>query len=69
MLSHSFDSAAIERATFDRDSNKLTITFKSGGEYEYRNCEEKLFRGLCRAPSAGRYFQKHIRPFFEMVGR
>ena len=59
-----FDSAAIKSASYDRATKALNITFTSGNRYTYSDCDEKLFRGLCRAKSAGRYFAKNIRPHY-----
>lgn len=57
-------SSAISEAKYERDTYTLTITFTNGNTYEYPDCEEALYKGLIRATSAGKYFNKHIRPRF-----
>lgn len=67
ILTAELDSSAIDRATYERDSYTLTITFHTGREYAYHDVPESVFRGLVRSKSAGRYFQKRIRPHFSLA--
>ncbi|MHA6689451.1 KTSC domain-containing protein [Devosia sp. A449] len=63
-----FDSTAIERAEYDPESRVLQIWFKpSGGPYDHLEVPEEVFYELCTAPSAGRYYNEHIRDRYEVI--
>jgi len=63
--SHVFtNSSSILSATWDDDSNELTIVFKSGRSYIYENVPETVWDGFTSAGSAGQYFHQNIREVY-----
>jgi hypothetical protein len=57
-------SSNLSTATYDPDSQTLTIEFNDGSSYDYFNVPQSLYRGLTLAVSAGKYFHAHIRDRF-----
>jgi hypothetical protein len=58
-----FDSKTILEAKYDSVLEVLTIEFMGGGKYDYFGVDQELANGLFDAPSAGKYFAEHIRPY------
>ncbi|MBL9179468.1 MAG: KTSC domain-containing protein [Verrucomicrobiaceae bacterium] len=57
-----FNSSAIVAADYDPASRLLHIWFTSKDEpYTHYRVPEHIFRGLITAPSAGSYYNSHIR--------
>lgn len=59
------DSAVARRILYNNKTKRLRITFPKGYTYEYYDVDEKVAKGLERNRSQGRYFVKHIRPFYD----
>ena len=57
-------SSMIDRAAFDPDTSILCIRFRDSGIYFYFDVPEELFDDLCRAASAGTFFNDRIRDRF-----
>jgi hypothetical protein len=57
----SVDSSTVDAVAYDEASSMLGVRFKSGGEYEYFGVPESVYRGILAAPSAGKYFQTHVK--------
>ena len=57
-------SGVIERVVYDEEVRSLSIWFKETGRYIYSDVPEAIYDGLCRAPSAGRYFNACIKSRF-----
>jgi hypothetical protein len=57
-----FDSSAVERARYHRESGTLDIWYKGGDLYSYFDVPEQLYRALRAAPSAGEYVNLEIKP-------
>lgn len=55
------NSSNIARAGYDPETQTLTIDFHSGRSYRYANVAEEVYRSLLDAPSAGKYFNQHIK--------
>lgn len=55
------NSSVIRDADYDALSQELYITFTSGLSYTYFAVPEWKFAELLAAPSAGQYFNDHIR--------
>lgn len=55
LVKHIVDSTNLEWISYDEDEEKLYIQFRSGGLYEYDNVPQKVFDGLLKAGSKGRY--------------
>ena len=58
-------STVIQDHSYDPETGTLFITFRSGELYAYLNVEPKVWLGLNRAFSKGRYFAGHIRDRYE----
>ena len=54
-------SSHIEKAAYETDTQDLTVTFKDGAEYVYRNVPQSVFDGLKKSRSAGEYFHRQIK--------
>ena len=54
------NSSNISSASYDSENEKLTITFKSGGIYEYNNVPWNVFTKFRMAESQGKYFNLNI---------
>ena len=61
----SLSSEAIAAVSYDGDDEILTITFVSGGVYEFYDFDKSTAIGLVEASSAGRYFLNNIRDDYE----
>ena len=57
------NSTAINSATYDEDTHILTIEFKRGASYDYPAVPRIEFEKLIAAPSAGQYFNAHIKQY------
>jgi len=55
------NSSLIDRAAYDADSKLLCLRFIETGCYFYFDVPQKLFDALCTAPSAGQFFNEHIK--------
>lgn len=55
LVKHVVDSTNLEWVSYDEDEEKLYVQFRSGGLYEYDNVPQKVFDGLLKAGSKGRY--------------
>jgi hypothetical protein len=57
-----FASSAIARAEYDAATAVLSLWFvESGGPYDYFLVPGRIYDELCRASSAGTYYNRHIR--------
>lgn len=54
-------SSAIAEVGYDKETGTLKIVFNSGLEYEYPDFEEEKYKEMLKAPSIGKYYNKHIR--------
>ena len=57
-------SSAIQSTDYDQASRMLTVTFKNGASYHYRNVLPEQAQDLNNAESAGRYFREVIAPYY-----
>lgn len=57
-------SSVIDRIAYDEEENSLSIWFRETGRYIYSDVPRAIYEGLCRAPSAGRYFNAFIKRRF-----
>ena len=57
-------SSVIERILYDEEASSLSIWFRETGRYIYSNVPRAIYDGLCRAPSAGGYFNRCIKRRF-----
>lgn len=61
LVKHIVDSTNLEWVSYDEDEEKLYVQFRSGGLYEYDNVPQKVFDGLLKAGSKGRYHAVKIK--------
>ncbi len=57
-------SSNIDDAQYNDETRVLTITFKSGGQYEYSGVPREVFEGLDTSLSPGSYFYRQIKDRF-----
>ncbi|MFC4594302.1 KTSC domain-containing protein [Sphingobium tyrosinilyticum] len=55
------NSSMIDRAAFDDDARMLTISFRQTGKYVYYDVPGIIFEELCKARSAGAFFNQEIK--------
>lgn len=55
------DSSAIKSFQYDKATEILTITFTSGGQYDYPNVPIDIVREWLEADSKGKFYNKEIR--------
>ncbi len=64
------DSTVIHSASYDEETEELTVRLRTGRTYIYREVEERVYDELCAAESVGRYYNQRIRddyPYSEIV--
>lgn len=54
-------SSVLSRASYDSDTQTLTITFRKGGSYTYEGVPQDVFEGLRDADSPGQYYSTQIK--------
>ena len=63
MIEKEVISSAIKKIRYNEDNELLTITFSSGGSYDYPNVPKKKVEDMLVAPSIGKYFNSVIKPY------
>jgi len=58
-----FNSSRILEAFYE--DSELTIVFRKGGSYVYRDVDYGVWLGLCSAESPGKFFDKNIKSQFD----
>lgn len=63
MASMSFrpGSTHIAQVDFDSDTDTLSVTFQDGRTYDYLNVPAAVYRQFAEAPSAGTFFNRHVK--------
>ena len=59
-ISITINSTNLKSAEFDTENETLTVTFNSGGIYEYNKVPWKVFTKFRMAPSQGKFFNDTI---------
>ena len=54
------DSECIDDATYATQLNRLVLTYKNGGVYEYNKVPAFYWHGLFNARSKGKFINNHI---------
>ena len=54
-------SSNLSTASYDPETQELTLEFQSGDEYTYQNVPAEVYDRLIRAPSAGQFFHRQIK--------
>lgn len=58
------NSQALASADYDAERRELSITFRSGRTYTYREVPEDVYEGLVEADSPGAYWRASIKDQF-----
>jgi hypothetical protein len=58
-------SSAISAAGYDVQSQRMKITFQAGHTYDFCRVPRQVFDGLLQAPSAGTYYNQHIKDRYQ----
>jgi hypothetical protein len=61
MQMHAVKSSMITHAGFDESTGTLALRFQSGREYHHTGVPKAKFDGLIAAPSAGKFYNAHVR--------
>ena len=61
MRARNLDSAMISRVAFDEEESRLSIWFRNSGRYIYEGVPRSIYEALCKASSAGSFFNEGIR--------
>jgi hypothetical protein len=59
------DSSVLSRAFYDRNTRCLGLVFSSGKCYRYADVPRNVVDSLASAPSAGAFFNAHIKGVYE----
>lgn len=57
-------SSIIDRIAYDEESEILTVTFRENGKYLYYDVPAAVFDAFRKAPSAGSFFNAHVKDQF-----
>ena len=57
-------SSVIARVAYDEEERSLSIWFRETGRYIYSDVPRTLYEALCKAPSAGRFYNECIKRRF-----
>jgi hypothetical protein len=60
LINVEINSSNLKSASYDTESQDLTITFNNGGIYEYNKVPWEVFTKLRLAESQGKYFNANI---------
>ena len=60
MQSVEVNSTAIDKADYEYDSYKLTLTYKNGSSYSYTKVPNFVFEGLRLSQSKGKFINKYV---------
>ena len=60
MSTTTLNSSVLKEASYDSQSQRLTLTFNNDTTYTYEGVGENIYRGLINADSAGRFFGMNI---------
>lgn len=61
MLATRLSSSLIVRVAYDEEARILKLWFRDGGPYLYFEVPKSVYEALCRAASAGRYFNECVK--------
>lgn len=65
MPSYTFTgSSQLQSGEYDDTSGAMTLVFRGGATYRYKNVPQALWEGLVAAESAGAYFHRQIKGNF-----
>jgi len=56
-----FNSSFLQSASFDKDSNQLTVNFKSGSQIVYQSVDASTWESWKLHPSKGSFYSRFIK--------
>ncbi len=59
------ESSMMDNVSYDDATQQLSVTFKNGSVYHYFDVEQPIAEGLKQADSKGKFFIRHVRPWYE----
>ena len=59
------ESSMMDNIAYDDATQQLSVEFKNGSVYHYFDVEQPIFDGLDQAKSKGKFFIRHIRPWYK----
>ena len=59
------ESSMMDNVSYDEATQQLSVTFKNGSLYHYFDVEQPIADGLTQAVSKGKFFIRHIRPWYK----
>lgn len=59
------ESSMMDDIAYDEATEQLAVTFKNGSVYHYYDVEQPIFDGLEQAKSKGKFFIRHVRPWYK----
>jgi hypothetical protein len=65
VLSSEFPGSTVKRASYDSDSQVLTVEFSTGRSYRYKAVPSTVYDWLLRAKSKGAYLNSLIKDRYE----
>ncbi len=57
-------SSNISSADYNDETGEMSVSFRSGKTYTYRNVPKETYRALISSPSPGSFFHRNIRNSF-----
>lgn len=64
MRASRLSSSVIARVAYDEEQRALSIWFRETGRYVYSDVPRAMYEALCKAPSAGRFYNACIKHRF-----
>jgi hypothetical protein len=61
IISVDINSTNIKSATYDTESQVLTVNFNNGGIYEYQSVPWELFAKFRMSDSQGKFLNQHVK--------
>lgn len=58
------NSSMIDRVAFDDESHIMSVSFRDTGKYIYYDVPKTIFEALCKASSAGAFFNAQVKGHF-----
>jgi len=65
MFMKEVESSTLKTVVYDKDQEKMWLTFKSDALYEYRAVPQQLVKDLVDAESKGKFFHENIKNKFD----
>lgn len=64
-----FQSRLLLNGTYDELSQRMTLTFRGGEEYEATDVPPSLWKGITQATSPGAFYHSVVKPMIRFTKR